>query len=94
MSGDVVSFVNVTSVTRDDAGVYRCEARNELASVVFQEQVFVSGSPYVKPMQNVTILVGQNVAVHCPVTGYPLDRIYWKKGDSRLKFTDHRRALN
>ena len=81
MSGDVVSFVNVTSVTREDSGVYRCEARNDLSTQSYEEQVFVTGPPYVKPMPNVTGLVGQTIVLYCPVTGYPIEKIFWKKGN-------------
>lgn len=83
MSGDVVSFVNVSSASRDDGGIYRCDARNEVGVVSFQERLFISGPPWVKPMHNVSTLVSGDLWIHCPATGYPIERIFWRKGEEK-----------
>lgn len=80
INGDVVSYVNISNVGQEDAGVYRCEARNEGGSVFHSEEIFVSGPPFIKPIGNISVLAGKSVAIRCPVTGYPIQRISWLKG--------------
>lgn len=80
INGDVVSYVNISNVGQEDGGVYRCEARNEAGSVFHSEEIFVTGPPFIKPVGNITVLAGKSVAIRCPVTGYPIQRISWLKG--------------
>lgn len=80
INGDVVSYVNISSVGQEDGGVYRCEARNEAGSVFHSEEIFVTGPPFIKPVGNVSVLAGKSIAIRCPVTGYPIQRISWLKG--------------
>ena len=80
MNGDVVSYVNISSVGQEDAGVYRCEARNDAGSVHHEEQVFVSGPPFIKPLGNITVLSGDSLSIRCPVTGFPIQKLLWTKG--------------
>lgn len=80
INGDVVSYVNISAVGQEDGGVYRCEARNEAGSVYHSEEIFVMGPPFIKPVGNVTVLSGASIAIRCPVTGYPIQRVSWLKG--------------
>lgn len=80
MNGDVVSYVNISNVQKEDGGVYRCEARNEAGSVHHSEEIFISGPPFIKPLGNITVLSGNSLVIRCPVTGYPIQRISWLKG--------------
>ena len=80
MNGDVVSYVNITNIGQEDAGVYRCEVKNEIGSVHHSEEIFVTGPPFIKPLGNITVLSGDTLTIRCPVTGYPISSIYWMKG--------------
>lgn len=81
MNGDVISYVNISNVDQEDGGLYRCEARNEAGSVHHSEQVYIVGSPFIKPLGNITVQAGDTLTIRCPVTGYPIQRITWSKGD-------------
>ena len=38
------------------------------------------GPPYVREVGPVEGVEGAQLVVHCPVSGYPIDRINWSKG--------------
>lgn len=80
MNGDVISYVNISNVDQEDGGLYRCEARNDAGSVHHSEQVYIVGSPFIKPLGNITVQAGETLTIRCPVTGYPIHRITWSKG--------------
>lgn len=79
-AGDVVSYVNVTSSTRDDGGLYRCEASNELGSAWHDDRIDVRGPPRVRPMGNLTVTSGTTLVYHCPFTGHPAPKVTWSRG--------------
>lgn len=35
--------------------------------------------PLLRPMDKVAVVAGENMIVHCPVAGYPIDSIVWEK---------------
>jgi len=80
MNGDVVSYVNVSSVSQEDGGAYRCEARNEAGSVHHEMVVYIQGPPFIKPLGNITVLSGDSLSIRCPVTGFPIQKLVWTKG--------------
>lgn len=80
MNGDVISYVNISNIGQEDAGVYKCDVKNEIGSVGHSEEIFVTGPPFIKPLGNITVLSGDTLTIRCPVTGYPISSIYWMKG--------------
>ncbi|GFV04387.1 down syndrome cell adhesion molecule-like protein Dscam2 [Trichonephila clavipes] len=77
---EVVSFVNVSSARSEDGGVYECRAQNEAGSVSHKERVDVLGAPFIRAMNNVTVVDGDSLYYHCPASGYPLPTVTWSKG--------------
>ncbi|RWR99832.1 Down syndrome cell adhesion molecule-like protein Dscam2, partial [Leptotrombidium deliense] len=62
-------------------GLYHCKAINEAGSVSYSETVAVVGAPFIKPMNNMTVLAGHTLHTRCPVTGYPISKISWSRGE-------------
>ncbi|KAG8199382.1 hypothetical protein JTE90_000252 [Oedothorax gibbosus] len=85
----VNSYVNVSSVTVEDGGTYQCVAQNGVNSILHSRRLNVFGPPFIRPMRNVTALDGQDVVVHCPVSGYPILKVYWER-DGRPLPHNHR----
>lgn len=40
-----------------------------------------TGDPYVRPMNKITAVAGENMKIKCPVAGYPINEIRWEKGE-------------
>ncbi|XP_077560088.1 cell adhesion molecule Dscam1-like isoform X1 [Haemaphysalis longicornis] len=92
-AGDVISYVNVTSATRDDGGLYRCEASNDLGTVWHDDRIDVRGPPRVRPMANLTVTSGTTLVYHCPYTGHPAPRVTWSRGGRDLPHNERQRAF-
>ncbi|XP_066996259.2 cell adhesion molecule Dscam2 [Anabrus simplex] len=84
MHGDVVSHVNITSVRVEDGGTYQCTAINRVGEVTHSAQLNVYGSPYVRPMGEISAVAGETLRISCPVAGYPIDNIKWYRGSRPL----------
>ncbi|XP_076361336.1 cell adhesion molecule Dscam1-like isoform X2 [Tachypleus tridentatus] len=82
--GYVNSFVNITSLRTEDGGIYKCVARNAVAALSHWARLNVYGSPYIKPMNNASVLVGDTFELSCPYAGYPIDSVTWHKGGLSL----------
>ncbi|RWR99076.1 Down syndrome cell adhesion molecule-like protein Dscam2, partial [Leptotrombidium deliense] len=82
-NGDVVSFINITNIRLEDGGLYNCEAINEAGNVSHSETIAVIGAPFIKAMNNITVLAGHTLATRCPVSGYPISKISWSRGQCR-----------
>lgn len=39
-----------------------------------------AGPPYIRPMNKISIVAGDEMTITCPVAGYPIDSITWEKG--------------
>ncbi|GIX67358.1 down syndrome cell adhesion molecule-like protein Dscam2 [Caerostris extrusa] len=80
----VNSYVNVSSVTVEDGGTYQCLAQNGVQVINHSRRLNVFGPPFIRPMRNLTALDGQIIVVHCPVSGYPISKVYWERGRSKI----------
>ncbi|XP_074599693.1 cell adhesion molecule Dscam1-like [Brevipalpus obovatus] len=89
--GLVNSFVNITSITVREGGLYSCAASNGRYTAHHSARITVYGTPYVKPMDNVTILSGTTVYLQCPFSGHPIQSIEWYRRSNRLP--ENRRQL-
>ncbi|XP_064480157.1 cell adhesion molecule Dscam1-like [Ornithodoros turicata] len=92
-AGEVISYVNVTSVTRDDGGLYRCEATNDLGTAWHAERVDVRGPPRVRHMGNLTVTSGTTLVYHCPYTGHPSPKVTWSRGGRDLPHNERQRTF-
>ncbi|XP_022258613.1 Down syndrome cell adhesion molecule-like protein Dscam2, partial [Limulus polyphemus] len=78
----VNSYINISTVSVQDGATYACIATNGAGQAYHSERVDVYGPPFVRPMANHTVLGGGTAIFHCPVSGYPLKEIIWKKGEN------------
>lgn len=81
-TGDVISYLNFTSVDVSDSGLYRCEAVNEAGAASHSKRLNVFGPIFIRPISNLTALGGTRFAVNCPFGGFPFEKISWKRGKS------------
>jgi len=81
-TSEVVSYVNISSVTVEDGGVYACQAANEISSIIHSGRIDVKGDPAVRPMKDKVAIEGQHLLLNCPFAGYPLDEVYWEHSRS------------
>ncbi|XP_042237783.1 Down syndrome cell adhesion molecule-like protein Dscam2 isoform X22 [Homarus americanus] len=79
VNGEVVSHLNISAVHTNDGGLYACVASSTVGSVKHAARLNVYGLPYIRPMDKVAVVAGENMVVHCPVAGYPIDSIVWEK---------------
>ncbi|XP_067138886.1 cell adhesion molecule Dscam1-like isoform X1 [Centruroides vittatus] len=77
--GILTSFINITSATIENGGMYTCNATNEVGSVSHSARIMIFGPPFVNPMNNITVVAGDNIAINCPYSGYPIKSVVWKK---------------
>lgn len=82
--GVIISYVNVTSLTSHDGGVYTCQAFSESGSSTHSALIQVYGPPSVHGMDNLTVVTGSKLQVDCPYSGYPIQDIRWQKGKKIL----------
>ncbi|KAK3107290.1 hypothetical protein FSP39_011199 [Pinctada imbricata] len=78
-AGDVVSYVNISSVQIKFGGEYRCTASNDVGSVQQVGNLYVYGVPFVRPMKNITATANEPLSIRCYVAGYPVKTIKWSK---------------
>lgn len=78
--GTIISHLNLTSVSTEDGGLYSCEAVNDVGLVSHSGMVNVYGPPFVHSMSNVSVISTGRLRLDCPVSGYPIEEIRWRKG--------------
>lgn len=79
--GAVHSFVNLTQLDAQDAGLYTCSARNFLGTQSASAFISVkSAAPYVKMIRNLTALAGGSFFIQCPYSAYGPVTLNWFKG--------------
>ncbi|KAG8200000.1 hypothetical protein JTE90_006239, partial [Oedothorax gibbosus] len=91
-SSEVVSYVNITSVRPEDGGVYECTASNDVGKAVHAGRVNVFGPPFVRAMNNVSVVAGDTMRLQCPVGGHPIESIKWEMNNARLPL-NHRQKV-
>ncbi|XP_067138856.1 cell adhesion molecule Dscam1-like [Centruroides vittatus] len=94
VSSEVVSFVNISSVMREDGGVYQCKAQNDAGYVVHAERIDIIGPPYIRPMGNITVVAKETLLYRCPVSGYPTPSVIWKKDGRELPLNERQQVFS
>ncbi|KAF4525975.1 hypothetical protein B566_EDAN000766, partial [Ephemera danica] len=82
--GDVVSHLNVTSVRVHHGGLYTCVATNSAGSAAYSAPLNVYGPPSARPPRNLTVVAGTDVYLRCPVAGFPISSVTWRRGEVPL----------
>ncbi|KAK3920463.1 Down syndrome cell adhesion molecule-like protein Dscam2 [Frankliniella fusca] len=82
--GDVISHVNISHVTVEDGGEYRCIAENRAGRAHHAARLNVYGLPYIRQIPKVTAVAGETMEIKCPVAGYPIEEIKWERGSTEL----------
>lgn len=80
-SSEVISFVNMTSVTTEDGGVYSCTAANEVSSASHSGRIDVRGDPTVRSMREKVAVEGSPLLLNCPFSGHPIDEVFWEHSE-------------
>ncbi|XP_053618370.1 cell adhesion molecule Dscam2-like isoform X1 [Plodia interpunctella] len=79
-AGDVVSYLNITSVRPEDGGRYSCRAHNSRGVAEHSTRLNVYGPPSIRSVGPVRVVAGVNTTVHCPYSGFPISEIRWQRG--------------
>lgn len=81
VNGDVVSYLNITTIHTNDGGQYKCFASSKVGTAEHSAKLNVYGLPYIRPMEKKAIVAGETLVVTCPVAGYPIESIVWERGN-------------
>ncbi|TRY70745.1 hypothetical protein TCAL_04830 [Tigriopus californicus] len=84
--------LRISRMRLDQGGFYKCEASNYLGHATRAKRVDVYGPPYVRPMEERSVVAEADAWFHCPYSGYPIQRISWSKDGEPLP-TNERQAL-
>nr|XP_026487100.1 Down syndrome cell adhesion molecule-like protein Dscam2 [Vanessa tameamea] len=79
-NGDVVSYLNITSVRPEDGGRYICRAHNTRGAVEHSTRLNVYGPPSIRNIGPVRVVAGVNTTIFCPYSGFPISDIRWQRG--------------
>ncbi|XP_063616446.1 cell adhesion molecule Dscam2-like isoform X2 [Cydia splendana] len=89
-NGDVVSYLNISSVRPEDGGRYTCRAHNSRGAAEHSTRLNVYGHPSIRSVGPVRVVAGVNTTVYCPYSGFPISEIVWQRGDMDLSPTGGR----
>lgn len=84
MVGDVISHVNITGVVSEDGGEYECKAVSRAGSVHHSARLNIYGPPSIRTMTSISTIAGKTLTIKCPVSGYPIDMVFWEKDGTKL----------
>ncbi|XP_022821445.1 Down syndrome cell adhesion molecule-like protein Dscam2 [Spodoptera litura] len=89
-NGDVVSYMNLTSVRPEDGGRYTCRAHNSRGAVEHSTRLNVYGPPSIRNIGPVRVVAGVNTTIYCPFSGFPISEIRWQRGGLDVSSTGGR----
>ncbi|XP_066603211.1 cell adhesion molecule Dscam2-like isoform X2 [Prorops nasuta] len=92
--GDVISHVNITSVTPEDGGEYECTAGSRAGEAKHSARLNIYGPLSIRPMPTVSAVAGKALKIKCPVAGYPIESITWEKDAIKLPTNMRQRVAN
>ncbi|XP_035221790.1 Down syndrome cell adhesion molecule-like protein Dscam2 [Stegodyphus dumicola] len=76
----------VTSVRREDHGIYQCFASNDGDSAQGAAQMLIGANPpeFLHTFENITVNPGSSVSLKCAASGNPLPQITWSLDGSQV----------
>lgn len=77
--GTIISYLNISSVSAQDGGLFSCEAVNDLGTRRHSALIQVYGPPIVHDMDNVSVVTEGKLELDCAFSGYPV-QVMWTKG--------------
>ena len=93
-NGEIHSYVNITQARAKHGGLYRCVATSKVGSVSHEARLKVHGAPFVRPMEDLSVVAGSQLLKTCPVSGYPISNIVWEREGRQLPINDRQRVYN
>ncbi|XP_064459482.1 basement membrane-specific heparan sulfate proteoglycan core protein-like isoform X3 [Ornithodoros turicata] len=74
-------ILRINRFTRDEAGEYRCTAKNEMGEVTASATLRVHGSPRVRILQQnpYNVRVGDQIRLDCVTQGDPKPKAFWSR---------------
>ncbi|XP_029285170.1 neuronal growth regulator 1 isoform X1 [Cottoperca gobio] len=82
---DSGEYLNITGITRDQAGDYECSALNDIASPDTRAvKVTVNFAPAIHEMKSHGVGLGRTALLRCEAAAMPSPTFEWYKGEKRI----------
>ncbi|XP_042339584.1 neuronal growth regulator 1 isoform X1 [Plectropomus leopardus] len=82
---DSGEYLNITGITRDQAGDYECSALNDIASPDTKAvKVTVNFAPSIHEMKSHGVGLGRTALLRCEAAAVPSPTFEWYKGEKRI----------
>ncbi|XP_037104879.1 neuronal growth regulator 1 isoform X3 [Syngnathus acus] len=82
---DSGEYLNITGITRDQAGDYECSALNDIASPDTKTvKVTVNFAPSIHEMKSHGVGLGRTALLRCEAAAVPSPTFEWYKGEKRI----------
>ncbi|KAM8744600.1 neuronal growth regulator 1 isoform 1-T1 [Acanthopagrus schlegelii] len=82
---DSGEYLNITGITRDQAGDYECSALNDIASPDTKTvKVTVNFAPSIHEMKSHGVVPGRTALLRCEAAAVPSPTFEWFKGEKRI----------
>uniref|UniRef100_A0A1A8N0B9 Neuronal growth regulator 1 n=2 Tax=Nothobranchius TaxID=28779 RepID=A0A1A8N0B9_9TELE len=82
---DSGEYLNITGITRDQAGDYECSALNDIASPDTKTvKVTVNFAPTIHEMKSQGVGLGRTALLRCEAIAVPFPIFEWRKGENRI----------
>ncbi|XP_068176466.1 neuronal growth regulator 1 isoform X1 [Antennarius striatus] len=82
---DSGKYLNITDITRDQAGDYECSALNDIASPDTKTvKVTVNFPPAIHEMKSSGVSLGRTALLRCEAAAVPSPTFEWYKGEKRI----------
>ncbi|XP_075749282.1 cell adhesion molecule Dscam1-like [Rhipicephalus microplus] len=89
----LASYVNISRIRTEEAGLWRCVAVNSAGAAEATARVAVRGPPAVRPFgSNRTAVSNEALEMHCSLLTYPIKSVHWEKDGRKLPF-HHRQKV-
>ncbi|KAL1476140.1 hypothetical protein MTO96_018761, partial [Rhipicephalus appendiculatus] len=89
----LASYVNISSIQADEAGMWRCVAVNSAGVAEAIARVAVRGPPAVRPFgTSRTTVATETLQIQCALLTYPIRSVHWEKDGRKLPF-HHRQKV-
>lgn len=82
--GNFVSVLKISPVQIQDSGHYKCVATNDAGEAEYSKRIDVIGAISIRKMSDIAATRGKKLKIPCPVVGYPILSVSWKKDGNFL----------